>query len=67
MNIDMLLNDVLNKALITDRIKGVPNSNNIAKFVIGYLENNKLTTQKNNMNRDQQTELVKHTLTTVIK
>lgn len=38
MDIDFLLNDVLNKALITDRIKGIPNSNKIAQFVIDYLE-----------------------------
>jgi len=41
MNIDYLLNDVLNKALITNRIKGIPNSNKIAQFVIDYLEVNK--------------------------
>lgn len=38
MDIDFLLNDVLNKALITDRIKGIPDSNKIAQFVIDYLE-----------------------------
>lgn len=38
MDIDFLLNDVLNKALITNRIKGIPNSNKIAQFVIDYLE-----------------------------
>lgn len=31
-----ILNDALNKALITDKIKGVPNSNKISDFVNKY-------------------------------
>tara|TARA_R110002110_G_scaffold102599_1_gene259823 strand:- start:298 stop:564 length:267 start_codon:yes stop_codon:yes gene_type:complete len=38
MNIKQILNDALNKALITDRIKGVPSSNKIADFVNKYAE-----------------------------
>ena len=35
-----LLNDALNKALISkDRIKGLPNSNKIEQFVTKYLNN----------------------------
>ena len=33
MDLDYILNDALNKALISERIKGIPNSNKIAKFV----------------------------------
>lgn len=35
--LDLLLNDVLNKALITKRIQQ-PSSNNIAQFTIEYLD-----------------------------
>lgn len=41
MNIEFLLNNILNKALITDRIKQ-PNSNKISVFVSNFMESNKL-------------------------
>ena len=41
MNTEQILNDILNKALITDRIKGAPNSNKIACFVSEYLKVNR--------------------------
>ncbi len=41
-----ILNDALNKALITDRIKGVPSSNKIADFVNKYVESKQLTKQE---------------------
>lgn len=39
MNLDLLLNTVLNKVLITEKMAS-PDSNKIAKFVIKYLEEN---------------------------
>jgi len=42
MDIKQILNDALNKALITDRIKGVPSSNKIADFVNKYVESEQL-------------------------
>ena len=39
MDLDYILYDALNKALISERIKGIPNSNKIAKFVSNYLKN----------------------------
>ena len=42
MDIEYILNDALNKALITDRIKGVPSSNKIADFVSKYIESEQL-------------------------
>lgn len=42
MDIEFILNDALNKALITDRIKGVPSSNKIADFVSKYVESEQL-------------------------
>ena len=41
MDLDYILNDALNKALVsfTERIKGTPNSNKIAQFVSDYLKN----------------------------
>ena len=43
MDIKQILNDALNKALITDRITGVPNSNKIATFVNKYVKTEQLT------------------------
>ena len=37
-DIEFVLNDILNKALITNRIQGIPDSNKIAKFVSAYLQ-----------------------------
>jgi hypothetical protein len=45
MDIKFILNDALNKALITERIKGVPSSNKIADFVNKYMENEQLAIQ----------------------
>ena len=42
MDIEFILNDALNKALITNRIKGVPSSNKIADFVSKYVESEQL-------------------------
>ena len=42
MDIEFILNDALNKALITDKIKGIPNSNKIADFVSKYVESEQL-------------------------
>lgn len=40
-NLEFILNDLLNKALITERIKQ-PNSNKIADFIIKYAESEQL-------------------------
>lgn len=37
-NIEFLLNDILNKALLTNPIKGSKCSNTIAQYVIDYLK-----------------------------
>ena len=37
-DVEFMLNDILNKALITKRIKGTPNSNKIAEYVSEYLK-----------------------------
>ena len=48
MDLDMILNDCLNKAMCQPgRIKN-PNSNKIAKFVTNYLEKNKEAINKHN-------------------
>jgi hypothetical protein len=44
--IEFIINDALNKALITNRIKGVPDSNKIAYFVIDYIKERDLFLSK---------------------
>ncbi|MFT5347786.1 MAG: hypothetical protein ACI9M3_000820 [Bacteroidia bacterium] len=45
-DLDAILNDALNKALITNRIKGIPDSNKIAYFVIDYIKERDLFLSK---------------------